>query len=114
MPITNTPVAVVATIANGATLSDAVALGPAVICGMILPTLTGTTLSIQGCDTSGGTYATLKDINGVAATITVATVGAGAYLYIDPLITAGWPYVKLLSQAAEGAARAIKLLVRPV
>jgi hypothetical protein len=114
MPISTSVAVLTATIANGATLSDVVDLGASAVCGMILPTLTGTTLSIQGCDTSGGTYATLKDINGTAATITVATVGAGAYLYLDPLMTAGWQYIKLLSQAAEGSARSIKLLIRPV
>lgn len=101
-----------ATIANGDTLSDVVDLGGAAVYGIVLPTLTGTTLSIQGCDTAGGTYVTLKSIAGAAATITVATVGAGAYLYLDPSMTAGWPYLKLLSQAAEGAARSIKLLTR--
>lgn len=112
MAVSTTVAVMTATITNGASVSAAVDLGASSICGLIVPaSMEGTTLSIQGCDTSGGTYGTLYDANNNPATITFS---ATRYYYIDPLITAGWEFVKILASTTVAADRAVKLMTRPV
>ena len=100
-----------ATIANGATASDAVNIAGLAVLGIEMPAaFTGITLAIHGCSTSGGTFRLISLI-GVSNPITVA---AGGGYSIEPLLTAGWPYIKVVSGSAEGAQRLVTLLVRPV
>jgi len=107
-----TKTVVTATITSGQSASAAVDLGGSSICGLICPAaLTGTSLSIQGASTSGGTYTTLKDILGNAATFSFT---ANQAYYVDPIVTAGFQYIKILSTTNEGADRAVTLLTRPV
>ena len=101
-----------ATIANGATTSGVVELGASAVLGIEMPAaFTGTALAIHGASASGGTYAPLRDSGGTALSITTA---AGYRHYIDPLITAGWAYIKVVSGSTEGGSRVITLTVRPV
>jgi hypothetical protein len=100
-----------ATIANAGTTSAAVDLGAAAVCGIEMPaTITGVALTIHGCSTSGGTYGVLRTVGGVALAVTVAA--SGKY-YIDPTITQGWPYIKVVMDA-QSQSTAITLLCRPV
>ena len=98
------------TIANGQTVSDAEDLAGLAVLGIELPAFTGTTLAIHGCSTIGGTYRLITMV-GVSNPITVASNGGYS---LDPLLTAGWPFIKVVSGTAEVANRDITLLCRPV
>lgn len=112
MPTSNTPIVKTATIAISTTTSAAVYLGSSVVLGIEMPAaFTGTTLTLHGASASGGTYAVLRDSAGTALTLTTA---AGYRHYLDPIITAGWNYIKVVSGSSETAERVITLLVRPV
>lgn len=112
MPVYETTSTTTAAIANGATTSGAVSLEGVTILGIIMPaTFTGTALTFQVCDTSGGTYVALYDSTNAAVSVTVGT--SRAY-YLDPAIFAAWRFVKVVSGSTEGGARSITLLTRPV
>lgn len=111
MPRTTATVKVVTWTSASAT-SDATHIGDSAVLGIEMPaTFTGTTLKIHGCSTSGGTFAALQDKD---ATEYSATVAANKRIYVDPLITAGWPWIKLVSGSSEAAARTVNLMIRPV
>jgi hypothetical protein len=103
---------VVCTWTSASATSDATHIGDAAVLALELPaTFTGTTLAIHGCSTSGGTFAALQD---AAATVVSITVAADKRIYLDPVITAGWPWIKLVSGASEAAGRTVNLMTRPV
>lgn len=107
-----TSVPLVATWTGAGTPSDALYIGDSAVLGIEMPaTFTGTTLAIHGCSTSGGTFAALQDYAAAAYSITVA---ANKRIYIDPLITAGWPWIKLVSGSSESAGRTVNVMCRPV
>lgn len=111
MPIATSQAVVTATIANGGTLSDAVDLGASTVCGLILPAaFTGTGLSFQ-VSADGVTYVALYDSSNTAESMTVTQ---GRAYSVNPSVFAGWQYAKVVSNAAEGASRAVTLVVRPV
>lgn len=90
-----------ATIANGGTTSNAVALGRDYeYINVILPTLTAGTLKMQVCDTYGGTY---QDLGSSA--ITASTTGA----YSDTWTLGGWSFIKIVSSADQSGDKAIKV-----
>ena len=102
-----------ATIASGQTTSGEIDLSGTTLCGFILPAaLTGTALSLQMTNVSGGTYVAVQDGTGVSLSVAVT---AGVYVPITNLaVTAGLRFVKVVSNASEGAARSIILVTRPV
>lgn len=100
-----------ATIANAGTTSGVVDLGASAVLGIEMPaTVTGTTLTLHGCSTSGGTFAVLRDTTDTALAVTTAS---GHRHYIDPLITAGWPFIKVVL-ASQSQETIVTLLCRPV
>lgn len=100
------------TIASNTTTSAVVDLGASALLGIEVPAaLDGTTLALHGASTSGGTYGAIRDADGVAVSITTA---AGYKHYLDPAITAGWPYIKIVTGTVQTADRSFTLLVRPV
>lgn len=100
-----------ATIANGATISDGIPLLSGTITGLILPAaFTGTALTFQ-VSQDGSTYTALYDSSNTAESMTVAQ---GRAYSVNPAVFAGWQYAKVVSNAAEGASRAVMLVVRPV
>lgn len=100
-----------ATIANAGTTSGVVTLGASSVCGIEMPaTVTGTTLTLHGCSTLGGTYAVLRDSTDTALAITTAS---GHRHYIEPYITAGWPYIKVVL-STQSQDTTVTLLCRPV
>lgn len=102
----------VATIANAGTTSNAIDLGSATVVGMYIPSeFTGTAITFTACTTATGTFQPLKDGAGAAVSKTVA---ASDYIYLDPTIFAGIAFVKLVSDSAEAADRAIILAARTV
>jgi hypothetical protein len=100
-----------ATIANSGTTSGVVALEGLTVLGIAMPgTITGTALTIHGSLTSAGTYGVLRASDGTALAVTVTANGR---YYVDPIITAGWPYIKVVMDA-QGQSTVVSLLVRGV
>jgi len=90
-----------ATIASGGTSSDAVNLGmdADAVC-IQLPTLTSCTIKLQVAEESGGTY---QDLGSGVTTAT--TTGA----YNTMLKAGGYSHIKVVSSAAQGAERLIRV-----
>lgn len=108
MPVLDTTF--VATIANGQTTSPQVDMMEHVLCGIFLPAaFTGTALTFLASDVTGGTFVSVRDGDGAAITKTVA---AGQYAPVDPADFAGIRFLKVVSNAAEGGARTLKLAGR--
>jgi len=96
-------------IANGAQQSEAINIRKHVLLGVIIPALfTGTELSFQVCDTESGTYVDLYDDQSAQVKVTVAAGRA----YTLPAALAAWSWVKIKSNAAEGAARELIITLK--
>lgn len=100
------------TIANGATVSGAIALGGTTLVGLLIPsTWDGGNITIQGCDTSGGTYVDVYDSNGNIVTATVGGASRIVSLTGNMLqAVANIPHIKLKAASAVGASRTIVVL----
>lgn len=100
-----------ATIATSGTVSDAITLLGNNLVGLIMPsTWDGGNITIQACDTSGGTYVDVYDSNGNIATI---TGGASRMIGLTGSImqaVANAPYIKLKCATAVAASRSIVVL----
>lgn len=97
------------TIANGATLSDAVDLSGYVLVGLIIPAaFTGTTITFSMSDDN----ATFYGINNAGGTALSATVAVSKCILFTPGDFVGIRHLKLTSGSAEAAARTIKLITR--
>lgn len=103
---------VTAAIASGQTVSEAVDLAGTTLVGIQLPVaLTGTALSFQAATSLGGAYQQMIDGNGNALS---KTVSQGKFLTLSPAEFAGVQFLKVVSNASEGASRALELVTRPV
>lgn len=90
-----------ATIASAGTASAEVDLGNNFeYLNVILPTLTSGTVKVQVSDVSGGTF---QDLGSSVTTST--TTGA----YSTTFKLGGYQFVKIVSSAAQGAERSIKV-----
>lgn len=100
-----------ATIANGQTVSGAIALGGLTLCGIILPAaFTGTAISFQMSDAIDGTFVAVKSTtSGTALSYTVAQ---NTYCAIDPRDFQGIAFLKIVSGTAEGGARTLGCAVK--
>jgi len=89
------------TTTTSTTVSDAVNLqNNCEFMQVILPALTSCSVSVHVCDTSGGTYVALG--NGVA---TGTTTGS----YSTTFKLGGYQYIKIVTSAAQGVNRSIKV-----
>lgn len=112
MPLTNANVLSV-TIANGASLSDAAAIGVGTLVGIQLPTFTSAKLTFQG-SFDGVTFVDVVDSSAAAVEYAAST---GAVYIKAPADLLGVPYLKVRSgtagaPVAQGAARTIQLIVK--
>ncbi len=106
-----TPNARTVTIANAGQTSGALDVREATILGLITPAaLTGTALTFN-VSMDSGTFVPLYDSTGTLVSLTVGTSRGFA---LDPSTFLPWRYVQVVSGTAEGAARTITLIVRPV
>ena len=100
----------VATIANGENLSDAIPIKEA-RSGIIVvgSTMSGSSLSFQGCDTVNGTFLDIENGSSVplAANITHAPI-------IVPIPSGAMTlnFLKIKSSSNEGAARSLTVIVK--
>lgn len=91
-------------IANGGTQSDGIYLAGYNVIGLILPTMTGATVTVE-VSLDGSTWSTL---NGVSVTAAVE-----AFEFSTGTIY-GWTYVRFVSASAEAAERTLTVLVKQV
>lgn len=102
-----------ATIANGGTVSSAIRADPAMVSGVEMPAaFTGTALAIHGCSTFGGTYAAVRDSDGNAVSLVVAADYKVGLSGAEADACAAFPFLKFVSNGAEGAARTIRVITR--
>ncbi len=100
----------VATIANGGTVSGEIDLQGRGVVMLILPAaFTGTAITFQSSTTSGGTFQAVYSVANAAMSVTVTQ---GRNYGIDPADLLGARFLKLVSNAAEGAARTITIVTR--
>ena len=93
----------VLTIANGGTVSDAFDAREFAAFGIVMPTMTGTAITLQ-VSHDGVTYQALhKNSSDVAWSVTITS----AKSYALPSDLESWPYFKIVSGSAEGAARTL-------
>jgi hypothetical protein len=91
-------------IANGQTESAEIITNGMSLCGLLLPAaLTGTAITFEASDVSGGTYLPVYNSTGQVS----YTVAANRYVAIDPKDFQGIQFLKIKSGSAEGAARTI-------
>lgn len=96
------------TIANGGTTTNELPLRGRLVVGFQTPSaLTGTIFTFQGSMTTGGTYTQIFDAQGSPVSINVSPsqfIGISG-LFADAIAAA--PFIEIVSNAAEGAARSI-------
>jgi hypothetical protein len=106
---------VTVTIANGATVSDAADFHSSCFSGIVLPAaFTGTALTFQ-VSHDGVTYQGLYNPAGNAVSLTVAGASpARTYSFSADIAfeLSHWRWVKVVSNAAEGADRSVILWAR--
>ena len=99
---------VTATIASGATTSDAISMLDSAMTGVISPAaLTGTAFTFTACNAVDGTYVPVYDTEGNPVSITVTTSRAYGLSGSEADALAPWPFVKIVSGSAEGGDRSI-------
>lgn len=111
MAISDPTTPVTVAIANGATVSAAADLQGSTVVAVRTPAaLTSTAMTFQVSD-DGSTYVPLRKEDGTAYTLVVAASGGYPvnHDYFDP-----WDYVKAVGGSAEGGARSIVLVTRPL
>lgn len=97
------------TIANGETVSSAAFMKNGVAGAIQFPAaLTGTALTFQ-VSYDGVTYTALYATGGSAVSYTVA---ASRVIPLDKEVFGAFPYIKLVSGSAEGAARTLIIYIR--
>lgn len=105
-----------ATIANGATVSDAVEmnmLGHACIVGIVTPAgWTTADITIQAGLTEAGTFYDMENMAGTV--IKTTAMAADKWRAVDPVDTASAPWVKLKSSASQSSGDIVTLIVRTV
>lgn len=109
--MTNAIDTVTASIALSGTTSGLCNLGGLRLFGIMTPgALTGTSLSFL-VSVDGTTFNPLYDANGNLVSVSAS---AGRFIAFDPTLYAAVPYVQVVSNAAEAAARSITLVLRGI
>jgi len=107
------PEAKTATIASGQTTSGAVCIGRRILAAIQTPAaLTGSALAIHASTTESGTYAPVYDSDGVAVSVAAAASRFIGLSQGEADATYGALWVKLVSNASEGADRSFTLSLR--
>lgn len=99
-----------ATIASAGTSSAAVDLGREYETLLVyLPTITSATIKIQGAERLASTYADIyvTDPADGHDTQVISSAGEGAVMWVVPI--GGFRYIKVVSSAAQGAERLIRV-----
>jgi hypothetical protein len=98
------------TIATSATDSTVIELGELTLVGIYTPsTFDGTALTIAVCDARAGTYVPLTDPDTGASVPIVAA--ASKYYAIDPVLTLGAQFAKLVAGTAQSTTDTVLTVV---
>lgn len=101
-----------AVIASGGTTSQALRIHPLNSLGIQMPaTFTGTALAVHGCATATGTFAAIEDADGNAVSLAAAQGDRVSVTGAELDAILPWPYIKLVSNGAEGAERTIVVII---
>lgn len=101
-----------AVILSGATTSGVIRLHPATGLAIQMPaTFTGTALAVHGCATASGTFAAIEDSDGAAVSLAAAQGDRVSLTGAEYDAVMSWPYIKLVSNGAEGGDRTIVLAI---
>ncbi len=99
------------TIADSATVSNAIDLGEMAIVGLQTPaSMTGTAITFQA-SADNSTFVAVKKVDGTTYSMVTAS---SLYYVIPPADLAGIRYLKVVSGSAETGAKIITLLLRAV
>ena len=99
------------TIASSGSTSDALDVQGNVLTGMIVPAMTGTTLTFS-VSFDGTTYYAYYDQYGAQPSVTV--ISTARYIEIDEEDFVGAQFIKVVSGSTEAASRTITMIVRPL
>lgn len=98
-------------IASAATTSSAIDIGGYTVVGISFPAaMTGTTTTFTIAPSYTGTYVAAYTASGALS----YTTAASRYYSIDPVISHGWRYIKVVSGSAEGADRVLTLYLKSI
>lgn len=99
-----------ATIANGASTSNAVKVSPGLVVGVRFPAaLTGSNISFTTCQDEGGTFSAVYL---TSAAYSIAKTNSVTKIFDETASKALGDWVKVVSDGTEGAERSIVLIVR--
>ena len=102
-----------ATIALNQTKSGEVDTRGLHVIGIQLPaSFTGASISLERAKDSGGTFGPVQNVSGLGLYSVPCT--AGQYIPLDPVVTLGIQFLKVVSNASEGGSRAIEVVCVPV
>jgi hypothetical protein len=96
-----------ATIAAAGTTSGIIDINDRTLVGMILPVMTGTSVTFQVSADKTNFY-TLHDSTKTAVSVTCD--GTARAFYLEPTKFVGWRWLKVVSGSAEASERSITLL----
>lgn len=101
-----------AVIANGGTTSGAIRIHPCSALAIQMPSsFTGTAIAIHGCATATGTFGAIEDSDGSAVSLAAAANDRISVTGAEYDAVVAWPYIKLVSNGAEAAARTIVVVI---
>lgn len=82
------------------------------VVGVHMPAaFTGTSITFQAAQGSGGTYQPVKDGAGNSYSLTVA---AAQFIPIDPVKMSGVRFMKIVSGSTEAAERTLQVVSKPI
>ena len=97
------------TIANGGTVSTIFDARSYAMFGVIIPAaFTSTSIGFKVGDSEAATFQDLYDSTGTKVSVTVAPGNS----YDLPTALASWPFFKIVSGSAEGAARTLTVVAK--
>ena len=102
----------VVSVTSGQGVSTTIDIQNRTLVGLLLGTMTSTTVTFQVSSTLGGTYVNLVD--GAGSTVSKTIPTGGGYVYLDPNIFAGIRFVQLTFGSNEGSTRSVTLVTRPI
>jgi hypothetical protein len=104
---------ILATIANGASDSSVINVASGVVVGIEFPaTMTGTTVILKSSETQAGTF--ISHVVSGGTSLSIPFVASSVVQINANDVTAIRQWIKISSNATEGASRSLKLIIRDI